>query len=222
LETRSEFEHLKGSLAYIAIILDMHNAQLIRSRIVTTPFIRSIATLIDVCDVCSFTGAEEFLNALLLICENLSSNTKVLLQMHEPIMNHMLPVLLSKIQSESADIRFLSLKIFTDIMIQYLHDDSIYDNMGTGGNQTTKMTKQVDDLILHSLLPSFTIILKDQDPVPLFGLKLLAAVVERNSAFIPVIKNFGLFGAVTDFYTINSPKLNRHTIKIVKAVVESK
>ena len=47
--------------------------------------------------------------------------------MNEPILNFMLKVLLSKTKSESADIRFLSLKIFTDIIIQYLNDDSIYD-----------------------------------------------------------------------------------------------
>lgn len=50
--------------------------------------------------------------------------------MNEPILNYMLKVLLSKIKSESADIRFLSLKIFTDIIIQYLNDDTIYDVKG--------------------------------------------------------------------------------------------
>ena len=114
---RSEFEHLQGNLIYIAIILDLQGAQVIRNRIVTHPFIRSIATLIDNCDIYSFQGAEEFLNALLLISESMSSNQKILLQMNDPIISFMLPILLSKIKSESADIRFLSLKIFTDIII---------------------------------------------------------------------------------------------------------
>jgi hypothetical protein len=60
----------------------------------------------------------------------MSSNQKILLQMNEPILTFMLPVLLSKIKSDSADIRFLSLKIFTDIIIQYVHDDTIYDLKG--------------------------------------------------------------------------------------------
>ena len=50
--------------------------------------------------------------------------------MSEGVLNYMLPVLLSKIKSDSADIRFLSLKIFTDIIIQYLNDDGIYDANG--------------------------------------------------------------------------------------------
>lgn len=112
---------------HIAIILDLHNTNVIRNRIVNVPFIRSIATLIDNCDVYSFSHADEFLNALLLIAESMSGNPKNLLAMHEPILAYLLPTLLLKLKSESADIRFLALKIFTDIVIQYLHDDSIYD-----------------------------------------------------------------------------------------------
>jgi serine/threonine-protein kinase ULK4 len=132
---------------------------------------------------------------LLLITENISSNTKVLLSMSDPILSFMLPVLLSKIKSDSADIRFLSLKIFTDIIIQYLHDESIYDLKGgsdlqvnADGNSVKVSSKQINDLILKNLFPSFSIILADNDPVPLFGLKLLSAIIERNPGFVPLLK----------------------------------
>jgi len=51
---RQEFEALGGNLIYIAIILDLQNAQVVRNRIVNNPFIRSIATLIDNCDIYCF------------------------------------------------------------------------------------------------------------------------------------------------------------------------
>lgn len=164
--TRSEFEQLHGNLVYIAIILDLQQAQIVKSRIVKYEFIRNIATLIDSCDIYSFQGAEEFLHALLLINENLSSNQKILLQMNEPILNYMLKVLLAKIKSESADIRFLSLKIFTDIIIQYLNDDSIYDILGNipdqqvseYGNNIKTTTKFINDLLLKDLFPLLKVI----------------------------------------------------------------
>ena len=112
--------------------------------------------------------------------------------MSDPILSFMLPVLLSKIKSDSADIRFLSLKIFTDIIIQYLHDDSIYDIKGgadlqvnSDGNSIKVSSKQINDLIMKNLFPSISIILADNDPVPLFGLKLLSAIIERNPGFAP-------------------------------------
>lgn len=66
---------------------------------------------------------------MLLIVESISSNQKILMQLAESIITVLLPVLLLKTKnysfealgaslgSASADIRFLSLKIFTDIVI---------------------------------------------------------------------------------------------------------
>jgi hypothetical protein len=52
--TRSEFEQLHGNLVYISIILDLQQAQIVKSRIVKFEFIRNIATLIESCDIYSF------------------------------------------------------------------------------------------------------------------------------------------------------------------------
>jgi len=72
--------------------------------------------------------------------------------MNDPILSLMLPVLLQKTKSDSADIRFLSLKIFTDIVIQYINDDSVYNFKGVEHIQETEFnstitTKQINDLL---------------------------------------------------------------------------
>jgi hypothetical protein len=78
--------------------------------------------------------------------------------MSEPIIAVMLPVLLSKTKGSestpttaSADIRFLSLKIFTDIVIQYLLDDSIYDPSKDldmiPSSDSGNTTRQLSDLL---------------------------------------------------------------------------
>ena len=158
VNTRTEFETLHGgNLIYIAIILDLMAASTLKQRLVNAPFIQSIATLIDNTEIFAFQGAEEFLNALLLIVENMSSQQKVLLQMSESVVSVMLPVLLVKTKSESADIRFLSLKIFTDIIIQYINDDSIYNALTEETESDT--TKQISDLLCTQLFPCFIYIL---------------------------------------------------------------
>jgi len=67
-------------------------------------------------------------------------------------------------------------------------------------------------------------ILEDSDPLPLFGLKLLSAIVERNADFfLPLLKqHFDLIGVISEYYNINHARLNRHTIKIMKCIIESK
>lgn len=53
----------------------------------------------------------------------------------------------------TADIRFLSLKIFTDIVIQYLSDDTVYDpakdtDAIVGGQDPALLTtRQLSDLL---------------------------------------------------------------------------
>ena len=71
-----------------------------------------------------------------------------------------------------------------------MHDDSIYDIKGGDTASSPDApnlkvtTKQINDIILKHLFPSFNIILADNDPVPLFGLKLLSAIIERNQVFV--------------------------------------
>lgn len=58
-------------MIYIVIVLDLLQAQCVKQRLVNPAFIKSIATLID--NTSTFQGSDEFLNALLLIVENISS-----------------------------------------------------------------------------------------------------------------------------------------------------
>jgi len=79
--------------------------------------LQSLAAMLDVCDIQSFQGAQRFMNALLIISENLSSNYKALAILAQPVLSLLVPVLFNKLtNSQSMDVRFLSFKIYTDIM----------------------------------------------------------------------------------------------------------
>lgn len=79
--------------------------------------------------------------------------------------------------------RFNSLKLFTDIIIHYLNEESVYDSAGT--KPTSKI---INDIITKKLLPNTESILSDQEPVPLYGLKLFSIVFGKNTQFIAKIK----------------------------------
>lgn len=57
---------------------------------------------------------EEFRRALFMIVEAIAKHNKILIANHKDIIEHLLPTLIKKIDSNSADIRFSSLKLFTD------------------------------------------------------------------------------------------------------------
>jgi hypothetical protein len=71
---------------------------------------------------------DELRRALFLIAEALAKHNKLLITHHKDIIESLLPVLVKKIESTSADIRFLSLKLFTDYITQYLCEEKIYNS----------------------------------------------------------------------------------------------
>lgn len=118
------------------------------------------------------------MNALLLIIETLATNQRLLILMSDPIITLILPSLLLKTHtSESADLRFLSLKIFTDIVVQYLGEETIYNT----ADQSTGSTLQLNDLLVSQLFPTLPHLLQDTDPLPLFALKLLSSLLDRST-----------------------------------------
>ncbi len=67
-------------------------------------------------------------------------------------------------------------------------------------NQTTLF---IDNLIKKSLLPNYQTILEDQDPIPLYGLKLLSILVEKNPQLVHILKQMKLVDLLFSFFTRN-------------------
>lgn len=70
----------------------------------------------------------------------------------------LLPALIGMVRSESGDIRFLCLKIFTDILVRYLNDPIMYNAF----EGTQESTYGINQLIIKKLLPLYRNILEDQ------------------------------------------------------------
>lgn len=77
-------------------------------------------------------------------------------------------------------------------------------------------------MILKRLFPHYGSILSDEKPLPLYGLKLLCAIVERNSAFVTILKKLKLVDIMMEYFSEDHPQFNAHLIKIICCIVESK
>ncbi len=58
--------------------------------------------------------------------------------------------------------------------------------------------------------------------MPLFGLKLLSVIVERNAAFVAILKKLQLVGILMEYFAVGHPRFNTFTVKIVKQIVASR
>ena len=202
--------------------LEMMNSSAFKSKTCRPQFIQTLSQMIDNCDVTTKAGGsqqvlDEIRRAMYLIAESLAKHNRLLITRHKEIIESLLPVLVKKIDSPSADIRFLSLKLFTDYITQYLCEDKIYNS-----EENTDTTQAINEIILKKLFAHYGLILTDKDPMPLFGLKLLSVIVERNPAFVAVLKKLKLVGILMDYFAVGHAKFNTFTVKIVKQIVASR
>jgi hypothetical protein len=195
----------------ILAFYEMMMSSSLKSKIGKPQFIQAVSHMLEKSELVKSQAMDEFRRALFLIVEAMAKHNKILVSQNADIIESLLPVLIKKIESESADVRFLSLKIFTDYITQFLSDDKIYNC-----DENNDTTQAINELILKKLFAHYGIILTDKDPMPLYGLKLLSVIVERNQAFVTILKKLKLIGTLVDYFAVGHPKFNAFTVKIVK------
>lgn len=159
----------------------------------------------------------EGLSVVLDILEAVSLHSKGMTQNSEIVISSILPNLLSARALNDTDLRFRLLKIFSDILIPFLYEESIYDPNLPGKSAT----RLINELILSKLFPGYSEFLTDIDPIPLYSLKLLSAILERSLTFVTLIKKFQLIPMIIQNFEGGNPRLNLHLISVVKKVIES-
>lgn len=234
MDRRKDFKNLKGHMTLVSLLLVAVNSSLLKNRIVNDHFLNVLGNIMSSCDTNLFNGADEFMNAVIAIVESISTNNKTLFNNTIPILQYVFPALIKNLKSDSNDVKFLSLKIFTDITIKYINDESIFDlqkldfvgddanNAISRMDNTCKFTTQlIYNILISDLLSNYKYFLDESDPVPLFAIKLLSNLTDRSYEFVNAIEKLGILPLIIEFYNPGNKKFNRHTIKIIKCIVEA-
>lgn len=129
-------EHLPAGMVLIIAVYDLLKSQLFKNKIISKDLIVLIGLILEKTEGLESDTVIEIRNYNLLILENLCTNVKAILVHNKAIVDHILPCLITRIQSSDPETKFSCLKSFTDLITQYLGDDKIYDADGT--QETTK------------------------------------------------------------------------------------
>jgi hypothetical protein len=202
-------------LNLMPLILGVMNSSFLRNKIVTQNFLITMFEIYDLSEVTINSINEDFRNIVFMIFESFSANNKLVTFHHEIVIQIFFPCLVSKITSQNADTRFNGIKLLTDMLITYLNEDSIYD---ASGSKTS--TKLMNDLISRDLLPNIKYILSDQEPMPLYGLKLFSIIIGKNIGFVTKLKQKKMLGLFLEYFNANHPRLTANTLKIISRIVE--
>jgi serine/threonine-protein kinase ULK4 len=207
----------RSSLSLAPVILHAVNCAPVKARFPYKSYIVSLAALIRSGLSESQPSNEEFQRVLILILESLSSNPKALSSNAEVIFNNLLPELLVQQRNSISQTRFMCLKVFSDILITMLTDESVYDPASS-----KVYTQSANELITKSLLPLYSQLLADEDPIPLYAIKLLSVILDQMPQTVSVLHRLNLIGVVIEDFHAESHRLNAHLVKAVRTIVESK
>mmetsp|Transcript_12875 Transcript_12875/g.19948 ORF Transcript_12875/g.19948 Transcript_12875/m.19948 type:complete len:135 (+) Transcript_12875:2634-3038(+) len=131
----------------ILVINEMVSSSSFKSKVCKQNLIQLLAHLFEKSEALKDDKAlEQFRTCLFSILEAISKNNKLLMANSKDIMELILPSIVEKIGSTSADVRCQSLKAFTDFITQYLCDDKIYNC-----EENTESTQTINELILKKL-----------------------------------------------------------------------
>lgn len=85
-----------------------------------------LAQIVESCEAYKTPTMEEFRRATFQVVESLSKHIKLLITHQQIFLDKMLPAIACKIESDTADVRFIALKVFTDYVTQYMCEEKIY------------------------------------------------------------------------------------------------
>eukprot|EP00741_Cyanophora_paradoxa_P004814 tig00000829_g4671.t1 len=210
----------KGQLGFISILLHVMTSPTFRTRAVNSTLLQDLSLCLSHVEVVASVVLPDFKRIVLLIVEALSQHAAVLVAHQDAVLSHLLPTLCSLLDSENGDTRFLCLKMLSDVLVLYINHSNLYDPSSREASMVTA-TRKIDDLIGNYVLPKYKFILSDEDPLPLYGLKTLSAILDRNPAFVRNLQQLQLTGKFLEFLQLEHSNNNIHNIKIVLKLVQS-
>lgn len=118
----------------------------------------------------------EFKQTLMHVLEAICQQTELVLQHHQAMLDHLLPALCEVVgtTAENGDTRFFCLRMVSEVLNLFLLDAELY-GVPSAASQEQQMgiaSAAIDQLLTQNVLPLIPQLLKDEDPMPLYALKV--------------------------------------------------
>ncbi|XP_056300936.1 serine/threonine-protein kinase ULK4 isoform X8 [Pseudoliparis swirei] len=228
--TSAQARRLKQTLPLMSVVLELLTCQVLRCRIVSEEFVSQIGLLLDditsiesnETNLSSALGAEvceELIKTALSVVEVLSQHHALIAPHHRAVVAAVLPPLTSLAFSSNVEWCVFVLRVLSELSLVLL----LQESDGTEDEQTEEQTdgreeegrreggrgegsscNQIAALISKSLLPRYESLLRAAEPIPLYALKLLAAITQHSAQICRLIKHSRLLPTILQLIKANS------------------
>jgi serine/threonine-protein kinase ULK4 len=159
------------------------------------------------------------------ILEAMSQHGDILLSNPGGVLENLIPVLsISMINSQSGDRRFLCAKLLCDIVLFYISE--IYSGGGEMAGSAEALNQKeigmlLEEQIVENILPNLPTLLDDEDPIPLYSLKMLIAILDFDPKLAAEVAEFGLVPNFISYLSLDHPNNNVHNLRLCKIMTSA-
>ncbi|PNW72926.1 hypothetical protein CHLRE_14g612000v5 [Chlamydomonas reinhardtii] len=169
----------------------------------------------------------EFKTTLMHVLEALCQQGELVLQHYAGVLNTLLPALCGVVsaEAEGGDTRFFCLRMVSDVLQTLLLDEELYgsaaqraEGSAAGGNVGVAAAA-IDCVLRSHILPLVPRLLRDEDPMPLYALKLLGGLLEINLSYVADVEAMGLAAQFFEFLSLEHSNNNVHNIRLCRQII---
>jgi len=167
----------------------------------------------------AFAGQAELRAGVHACLEALSASGAAALAPHAHALLHpLLPALADAAgASRCGDTRFLALRCACDALLALIpaaFPENADSSADSGASAVSALGEATLELLRESLLPRAVAALDDEDPVPLYALKLLSCALEAAPGLVPDAAALGLAAKAFGFLSLEHASNNVHNVRL--------
>lgn len=206
------------SLDQIPFLLHLLGSPILKNMLPSDDIIHSLAKMLVQVDESNSDEISITKIQVLQVFEIVSSNQSLFMINCEAIITEVLPILSKSVASstESPDTRFLCLKLLCDVILQCVTEPDIYEPVenSSSAHGKSNRTDLINYAVLNLVLPCTPKLLSDEDPMPLYALKLLGILLGVNASWLQALPPLGLECRFFEWLSIDHPHNNVHNIRL--------
>ncbi|XP_018123009.1 serine/threonine-protein kinase ULK4 isoform X2 [Xenopus laevis] len=191
----TQTKHLKMCIPNMTIVLHLVTSQAFRSQVLTEEFLYNFGNLLDqfrsvdtgetnLEGAVGQAASDELIRTALSVFEAITQHPALLILHHSPVLDCILPPLVSLVCSQNAEWRLFSLRLLAETTSLLVN----HEDVGEGREKSLRSNSTFLCLVRDALLPKYDQILLESDPIPAYALKLLVPLTEYSSDFIRLIE----------------------------------
>ena len=208
---------LQGALGCFPALLHLLTSAVMRSSVVSERMLQMVSLFLVTVEPLSFPGQRELWQCVLNVLEALSQQYDTLLHYSEEVVGRLLPAVSQLMTSgKSGDTRFLCARLFCDMVLFYLSNAAPERPHGRPARPCVG-TEFLREKVL-AFLPK---LLSDEDPIPLYALKLGKAALDQDSSLMEDVVRMGLVPEFFSYLSLEHSNNNVHNMWICKAAIAS-